>query len=85
MGHEVFEAATGPEVIDRASSIHPDLIMMDLILPGMNGDEATARGVYQVAEEGGDHFLHARAEKQDVQIGLSHVFAVSRLIPEPSR
>jgi len=43
LGHEVFEAATGPEVIDRASSIHPDLIMMDLILPGMNGDEATAR------------------------------------------
>jgi twitching motility two-component system response regulator PilH len=42
LGHEVFEAATGPEVIDRASSIHPDLIMMDLILPGMNGDEATA-------------------------------------------
>ena len=38
------------------------------------GDETEARGVYQVAEEGGDRFLHARAEKQDVQIGLSHVF-----------
>jgi CheY-like chemotaxis protein len=43
LGHEVFEATTGPEAIDRASSIHPDLIMMDLRLPGMNGDEATAR------------------------------------------
>jgi CheY-like chemotaxis protein len=43
LGHEVFEATTGPEVIDRASSIRPDLIMMDLRLPGMNGDEATAR------------------------------------------
>jgi two-component system, cell cycle response regulator DivK len=43
LGHEVFEAVTGPEAIDRASSIHPDLIMMDLILPGMNGDEATSR------------------------------------------
>jgi two-component system cell cycle response regulator DivK len=43
LGHEVFEAATGPQVIDRASSIRPDLIMMDLRLPGMNGDEATAR------------------------------------------
>lgn len=42
LGHEVFEAATGPQVIDRASSIRPDLIMMDLRLPGMNGDEATA-------------------------------------------
>jgi CheY-like chemotaxis protein len=43
LGHEVFEAATGQEAIDKASSIHPDLIMMDLRLPGMNGDEVTAR------------------------------------------
>jgi CheY-like chemotaxis protein len=43
LGYEVLEAATGPEAIDKASSLHPDLIMMDLRLPGMNGDEATAR------------------------------------------
>ena len=43
LGHEVFEAATGPEAIDRASSIHPDLIMMELSLPEMSGDEATKR------------------------------------------
>jgi two-component system, cell cycle response regulator DivK len=43
LGYEVIEATTGLEVIDRASSLHPDLIMMDLRLPGMNGDEATAR------------------------------------------
>ena len=43
LGHEVFEAATGLEAVDRALSIRPDLIMMDLRLPGMNGDEATAR------------------------------------------
>ena len=43
LGYEVVEAATGPEAIDKASSMHPDLIMMDLRLPGMNGDEAAAR------------------------------------------
>jgi CheY-like chemotaxis protein len=43
LGYEVVEAATGPEAIGKASSMHPDLIMMDLRLPGMNGDEATAR------------------------------------------
>ena len=43
LGYEVFEAATGLEAIDRASSIRPNLIMMDLSLPGMNGDEATTR------------------------------------------
>jgi CheY-like chemotaxis protein len=43
MGHEVLEATTGPEALDKASSIHPDLIMMEVRLPGMNGDEVTAR------------------------------------------
>jgi CheY-like chemotaxis protein len=43
LGYEVLEAATGPEAIDKASNMRPDLIMMDLRLPGMNGDEATAR------------------------------------------
>jgi CheY-like chemotaxis protein len=42
LGYEVFEAGTGLHAIDRATSIHPDLIMMDLFLPGMNGDDATA-------------------------------------------
>jgi two-component system cell cycle response regulator DivK len=43
LGHEVFEAATGLEAVDRASSVHPDLIMMELRLPEINGDEATKR------------------------------------------
>jgi CheY-like chemotaxis protein len=43
LGHEVLEANTGREAIDRAASLHPDLIMMDLSLPEMNGDEATVR------------------------------------------
>ena len=43
LGHEVLEASTGVEAIDRASSLRPDLIMMDLSLPEMNGDEATVR------------------------------------------
>lgn len=43
LGHEVFEASTGPEALDKASSIHPDLIMMEVRLPDMNGDEVTAQ------------------------------------------
>jgi CheY-like chemotaxis protein len=43
LGHEVFEAATGPEALDKASCIRPDLIMMEVRLPGMNGDEVTAQ------------------------------------------
>lgn len=43
LGHQVFEATTGPEAIDKATSIQPDLIMMDVRLPGMNGDEVTVK------------------------------------------
>jgi len=43
LGHEVFEGVTGQEAIDKASSIRPDLIMMDVQLPGLNGDEVTVR------------------------------------------
>jgi CheY-like chemotaxis protein len=43
LGCEVVEAATGPEAIDKASSMRPNLIMMDVCLPGMKADEATLR------------------------------------------
>jgi CheY-like chemotaxis protein len=42
LGHEVFEGATGQDAIDKACSIQPHLIMMDIRLPGINGDEVTA-------------------------------------------
>ena len=43
LGHEVHEASTGLEALDKASSLHPNLIMMELRLPEMTGDEATKR------------------------------------------
>jgi CheY-like chemotaxis protein len=42
LGYKVFAAARGLEAIDRASVVHPDLIMMDIRMPGMHGDDATA-------------------------------------------
>jgi two-component system cell cycle response regulator DivK len=43
MGYEVLEAATGLAAIERASATLPDIITMDLGLPDITGDEATAR------------------------------------------
>ena|SRR5919109_676212 len=40
-GYEVAEAATGKAALEQAHTTHPDLIIMDLSLPGMTGDEAT--------------------------------------------
>ncbi|MDB6033251.1 MAG: two component LuxR family transcriptional regulator [Verrucomicrobiales bacterium] len=37
----VGEAASGHEAIDRAKEFAPDIILMDVTMPGMNGLEAT--------------------------------------------
>jgi len=42
-GYDIVEATTGLEAIEQAHATHPDLIIMDLGLPGITGDEATAR------------------------------------------
>jgi CheY-like chemotaxis protein len=42
-GYDIAEAATGLDAIDQAHATRPDLIIMDLGLPEITGDEATAR------------------------------------------
>lgn len=39
----VGEAASGEEAIDRCAALRPDVVVMDLHLPGMTGAEATRR------------------------------------------
>jgi CheY-like chemotaxis protein len=41
-GYDVIEAATGTDAVALARSASPDLILMDLLLPGMDGWQATA-------------------------------------------
>lgn len=40
-GYQVVEAADGIEAVDRFKSVHPDLILMDISLPVVDGLTAT--------------------------------------------
>jgi twitching motility two-component system response regulator PilH len=40
-GFEVETAENGTEGIERAKALKPDLILMDVVMPGLNGFQAT--------------------------------------------
>jgi two-component system cell cycle response regulator DivK len=42
-GYQVIEAVDGEEVIEKARAENPDLILLDIYLPKMDGYEATRR------------------------------------------
>lgn len=42
-GHEIHSANNAEEGMARAQELIPDLILMDVVMPGMNGFQATRR------------------------------------------
>lgn len=40
-GYEVLTASSGEEAVAKAKSDKPDLIIMDVVMPGLNGFQAT--------------------------------------------
>ncbi|NEB78837.1 response regulator transcription factor [Streptomyces sp. SID14478] len=67
-GYDVARAADGPSALERAAAHRPDLVVLDLMLPGMDGLEVCrrlrARGPVPVI------MLTARGDEDDRILGL---------------
>ncbi|HET7031585.1 MAG TPA: response regulator [Casimicrobiaceae bacterium] len=48
-GYEVVACDNGDDAIAKAKQMHPDLILMDVVMPGLNGFQAT-RAISRDAE-----------------------------------
>jgi two-component system, cell cycle response regulator DivK len=64
VGYELMEATTGDEGIRLAESSHPDLILMDIQMPVLDGYEATRR-------------IKAKAELRHIPIIVVTSYALS--------
>lgn len=68
-GHDVARAADGPSALAHFARRRPDLVVLDLMLPGMDGFEVCRR----MREQGGPVpviMLTARGDEEDRVLGL---------------
>jgi CheY-like chemotaxis protein len=71
-GYDVSTASRGEEALERAVATHPDVILLDVMMPGLDGWE-TCRRLREIPEFADTPvvFLSARAQDDDASRGAS--------------
>ncbi len=69
-GYETLQAGDGPEALRQADLHHPDLVVLDLMLPGIDGIEVLRRLREPPREPVAVILLTARGEESDRIVGL---------------
>jgi two-component system chemotaxis response regulator CheY len=75
----IHEASNGREAMEKANRIHPDLIITDLNMPEMSGDELVARVARDPALSGTPVLVISADHSVDRPAELIHVGAVAYL------
>src|SRR5690349_12166050 len=71
-GYQISVATTGQQALDRLEQIRPDLILLDIMMPGMDGFETCQRiKAKPSSREIPVIFLTAKTETVDVVRGFS--------------
>ncbi len=63
-GHEMLEASNGADGVSMARAELPDLVLMDVVMPGMNGFQAT-RQITKGAETSHIHVVIVSTKDQE--------------------
>jgi CheY-like chemotaxis protein len=83
-GHEVIVASDGQEGLDAASHFHPDLVLLDMMLPTMTGTEILRKLKSQPATKDIAIFvltgLSQKNEGKLLQAGATRYFEKSDLL-----
>jgi diguanylate cyclase (GGDEF)-like protein len=70
LGHEVASAADGVRGIELFEQLKPDLVLLDVVMPGIDGHEAARRMRAVESDWIPIIFLSGRAENEDIAAGI---------------
>ena len=81
-GYNVLTANNGQEAVDQAAAEHPDLVILDIMMPRLDGYQACE----QLKKNGETQaipviFLSAKAQQSDIEKGKS--FGVADYLTKP--
>ncbi len=81
-GYDVLTAHHGEEAVEQANAHHPDLVILDIMMPRLDGYEACEK--LKENDQTKDIpviFLSARAQQSDIERGKS--FGVAEYLTKP--
>jgi signal transduction histidine kinase/DNA-binding NarL/FixJ family response regulator len=82
LGFDVIEAENGQEALEKAQALQPDLILMDIVMPVMDGLEATHR-LRQLPGFKDVPLIATSASASDVDKQKSLAVGATTFIPKP--
>ena len=72
-GYDVLQASNGEEAVQVASANHPDLVIMDIMMPRMDGYQACrALKADETTRDIPIVFLSAKVQQSDIEKGLAY-------------